>query len=104
MLRSIPEVVSSRLAQAGVESADIEVPEPGGRLDRIDSTPHAVVLRLFPRNVGPMTTMPADWLDIAGEWVTADLGDGDSVRVRILTIESDVPASEVPGVIHECGL
>jgi hypothetical protein len=73
-------------------------------LDRLDTTPHAVVLRLFPRNIGPATTLPADWVDIAGEWVTADLGDDDPVRMRILTIESEVPAREVPGVIHECGL
>src|SRR5262245_47654205 len=65
LLRTIPDVVRHRLEQAGVQDATIASPEPGGVLDDLDHTAHAVVLRLFPPPAGPTTVLPPDWIDIA---------------------------------------
>jgi hypothetical protein len=94
------------LEKAGVESAVVDVPARGGVLDALDSTGNAVVLRLFPRvRAGTSRAgLPADWLDIAAEWATADLGDLDTTRIRVLGVEFDVAASDVSAVLHECGL
>jgi hypothetical protein len=104
LLGSIPEVIVRRLEKAGVESATVEAPPRGGVLDVLDTTPHAVVLRLFPRPRGRLTMLPADWLDIACEWVTGDLMGDETSRMRVLGVEFDVPASEVSVVVHDCGL
>ena len=104
LLGSIPDVIVRRLEKAGVESAIVEAPPRGGALDVLDTTPHAVVLRLFPRPRGRATTLPPDWLDIACEWVTGDLSDDESTRLRVLGVEFDVPANEVSAVVHDCGL
>ncbi|MEY2588329.1 MAG: hypothetical protein QOJ67_313 [Acidimicrobiaceae bacterium] len=103
-LRSIPDVVAQRLEKAGLEHATIAVPRPGGVLDDLDLVAHAAVLRLFPEPAGTATALPAEWLDIACEWVTGDLDEGAMVRMRVLSIEFDVPAHDVPAVMHECGL
>ena len=52
LLSSIPDLVANRLEEAGVADAVVRAPEPGGRLDRLDSCPNAVVLRLFPPPIG----------------------------------------------------
>jgi hypothetical protein len=103
-LRSIPDVVAQRLAKAGLEDATIAVPHLGGVLDGLDRTANAVVLRLFPEPEGAGTSLPPDWLDIACEWVTGDVDEDDIVRMRVLSVELDVPAHDVPAVMHECGL
>ena len=104
LLGSIPDVVVRRLERAGVESATVDAPVRGGPLDLLDATANAVILRLFPRPRGRATTLPPDWLDIACEWVTGDLGDEDTARLRVLGVEFDVPAQEVSAVVHDCGL
>lgn len=104
LIESVPDVVARRLERAGVESADIVAPTRGGALDSLDTTPRAVVLRLFPRRRGGAPVIPPDWIDVACEWVTGDLGDDEPVRVRALGIEFAVPAVEVPALVHECGL
>jgi hypothetical protein len=48
-------------------------------------------------------TLPADWLEIASEWVAGDLTDDEIVRVRILGVEFDVPTVDLPAVVRECG-
>ncbi|MEY2460823.1 MAG: hypothetical protein QOG30_2653, partial [Acidimicrobiaceae bacterium] len=101
VLSSIPEVIVRRLEKAGVDSAVVEAPPRGGALDILDATAHAVVLRLFPRPRGRATTLPPDWLDIACEFVTGDLGDLDLTRLRVLGVEFDVPANEVSAVVHD---
>lgn len=101
LLRSIPVVLTHRLEAAGIGHGTIDSPPIGGRLDKLDTTPHAVVLRLFPRRGG---SLPPEWIDIAAEWVTADLSPEAQVRVRILTVEADVAGGEVSSVLHECGL
>ncbi|MEY2437034.1 MAG: hypothetical protein QOF97_1870, partial [Acidimicrobiaceae bacterium] len=83
-LRSIPDVVAQRLEKAGLVHATIAVPRPGGVLDDLDQVAHAAVLRLFPEPAGAATALPADWLDIACEWVTGDLDEGAMVRMRVL--------------------
>ena len=100
VLRTIPDAISRRLEQAGIAQASIEVPATGGPLDALDATPHAVVLRLFPRN----GTLPPEWLDIACEWVTGDLAPSERVRMRILGVEFEVAVPDVSSVVHECGL
>ncbi|MEY2458399.1 MAG: hypothetical protein QOG30_229, partial [Acidimicrobiaceae bacterium] len=60
--------------------------------------------RLFPRPRGRATTLPPDWLDMACEFVTGDLGDDETTRLRVLGVEFDVPATEVSAVAHDCGL
>ena len=104
LLSSIPDVIVRRLEKAGVQSATVEAPRRGGTLDALDATPHAVVLRLFPRPRGIATVLPLDWLDIACDWVAGDLFDVDDVRLRVLGVEFDVAANEVSAVVHDCGL
>ncbi|MGQ0617944.1 MAG: hypothetical protein ACT4PW_13300 [Acidimicrobiia bacterium] len=101
-LARVPDVVVGRLERAEVGSAVVDIPAPGGILDRLDRTPHAVVLRLFPAPFG-RPSIPTGWLDIAGEWV---VGGSDDVpaRVRVLSIEYEVTAPDVSAVLHECGL
>ena len=104
LVNSIPDVIVRRLEKAGVEFATVEAPPRGGVLDVLDSIPQAVVLRLFPRPRGRATVLPPDWLDIACEWVTGDLFDDEEIRVRVLGVEFDVPAGDVPTVLHDCAL
>jgi hypothetical protein len=103
LLRSIPRVIARRLEKAGVESATIDAPLRGGPLDALDSTRNAVVLRLFPRPRAG-AALPADWLDIACEWVTGDLMDDELVRLRILGVEYDVLTADLPATVHECAV
>jgi hypothetical protein len=104
VLESIPDVVVRRLERAGVESATVEAPPRGGSLDVLDTVPQAVVLRLFPRPRGRATVLPLDWLDLACEWVTADLFDEEEIRLRVLGVEFELAAGELPAVVHDCGL
>lgn len=101
LLRSIPDVVKQRLEAAGIGQAVIDSPPLGGQLDALDTAPHAVVLRLFPRVPG---VLPPDWLDMAAEWVTGDMNPNDRALVRVLTVEFDVSVHQVSSVVHECGL
>ncbi|HEY2813457.1 MAG TPA: hypothetical protein VGJ03_08350 [Acidimicrobiales bacterium] len=103
-LASIPDVVVRRLEKAAVANATIEVPLTGGSLDRLDAVPNAVILRLFPSARGGVTALPPDWIDIAAEWVTGDIGDDEPVAMRVLGVEFAVAGAEVAGVMHECAL
>lgn len=103
-LRTVPDVVIRRLEQAGVTTASVEVPLLGGDLDRLDATPQAVVLRLFPRPAATGTGIPPEWLDIACEWVGGDLRPNDELRLRILGVEFAVSVGDCSAVVHECGL
>jgi hypothetical protein len=101
-LSSIPDLVANRLEEAGVASATIRAPEPGGDLDRLDSCPNAVVLRLFPPPAaGEAGSLPAGWIDIAGEWVLGDLAPSDVVPLRLLAVEFDVKVADAPAVLHQ---
>jgi hypothetical protein len=101
LLSSIPDLVANRLETAGVADAVVRAPEPGGALDRLDSCPNAVVLRLFPPPAGEGGSLPASWIDIAGEWVLGDLAPGDVVPLRLLAIEFDVKVADAPAVLHQ---
>src|SRR4051812_44426974 len=103
-LRAIPDVVVQRLEKAGLDEATVAVPALGGSLDALDEVHGAAVLRLFPEREDGPTALPGDWLDIACEWVTGDLGEDGVVRMRVLSVEFDVAAHDVPAVVHECGL
>jgi hypothetical protein len=105
LLSSIPDIVANRLEEAGVADAVVRAPEPGGKLDRLDSCPNAVVLRLFPPPVGEggggSGSLPASWIDIAGEWVLGDLAPHDVVPLRLLAVEFDVTVADAPAVLHQ---
>jgi hypothetical protein len=100
----IPRLLEARLTEAGVGNAVIEVPTLGGELDGLDTTPGAVVLRLFPPPEGSATAIPADWLDVAVEWVVGDLALDEPVATRILSVEHQLPARDAAAMLHECGL
>jgi hypothetical protein len=102
VLRTIPAMVMARLDESGVIDGLLASPEPGGALDRLDATPNAVVLRLFPTPAGADGVVPARWLDVASEWVLGDLPDEEIVRVRILGVESEVSVAHASAVLHEC--
>jgi hypothetical protein len=104
LLRTAPDLVIARLVAAGVIEATVASPAPGGPLDRLDVTPSAVILRLFPPPAGPNGVIPASWLDVACEWALGDLADNHHVRMRILTVEFDVAVREASTIVHECGL
>jgi hypothetical protein len=101
LLGSIPDLVANRLEEAGVADAVVRAPEPGGRLDRLDTCPNAVILRLFPPPMGEGGTLPASWIDIAGEWVLGDLSPTDAVPLRLLAIEFEVAVADAPAVLHQ---
>ena len=101
LLSSIPDLVANRLEEAGVADAVVRAPEPGGSLDRLDSCPNAVVLRLFPPPIGEGGSLPASWIDIAGEWVLGDLSPHDVVPLRLLAVEFDVKVADAPAVLHQ---
>lgn len=103
-LARVPELLVRRLEEAGVETATVAAPQLGGALDALDSTTGCVVLRLFPQPLGTATTITADWLDVAVEWVIGDLADGATVAARILSVEHEVPAAQAAGLLHECGV
>ena len=100
-LGTIPDLVANRLEEVGVTDAVIRAPEPGGALDRLDSCPNAVVLRLFPPPLGEGGGLPAEWIDIAGEWVLGDLAPSDSVPLRLLAVEFDVKVANAPAILHQ---
>ena len=101
VLSSIPDLVANRLEEAGVADALVRAPEPGGHLDRLDSCPNAVILRLFPPPMGEGGSLPAGWIDIAGEWVLGDLAPSDVVPLRLLAIEFEVAVADAPAVLHQ---
>ena len=103
-LHTIPGLVARRLEQAGVTDALVDAPEPGGHLDRLDSCPNAVVLRIFPAPAGDQGVLPASWIDIACEWVLGDLAPGDTVPMRLLAVEFDVSVADAPAVVHQASL
>lgn len=103
-LRSIPRLVARRLEEAGVASAHVGAPEPGGFLDGLDACPNAVVLRLFPQPAGDGGAIPASWIDIACEWVLGDLAPTDLVPMRLLAVEFDVEAADAPTIVHQASL
>jgi len=100
-LVTIPDLVANRLEEAGVADATIRAPEPGGTLDGLDSCPDAVVLRLFPPPSGEGGSLPAEWIDIAGEWVLGDLAPTDTVPLRLLAVEFDVKVANAPAILHQ---
>jgi hypothetical protein len=99
----VPGLLARRLEDAGVGDATVVVPELGGVLDVLDSTPGCVVLRLFPPP-GERAVIPPDWLDVAVDWIVGDLHDDDPVLARILSVEHDVRAAEAATLLHECGV
>ncbi|MGK2950222.1 MAG: hypothetical protein ACSLFP_16745 [Acidimicrobiales bacterium] len=101
VLEEIPPLVVRHLQAAGVTDATVTVPEPGGRLDRLDACPNAVVLRLFPAPAGEGSTLPPSWIDIASEWGLGDLSPGDHVPMRLLAVEFDVKVADAPAVLHQ---
>lgn len=103
-LAQVPELLARRLEEAGVGAATVVVPDLGGALDVLDTTPGCAILRLFPAPDGPHTTIPADWLDVAMEWVVGDLRGSEPVAARILSVEHEVAAHEAAAVLHECGV
>ncbi len=104
LLRGVPDLVVARLAEAGLDDAVVDVPEPGGPLDDLDTCPNAVVLRLFPPPAGAGASLPADWIDMACEWALGDLAGGDAVPLRLLGIEFDVLVADAPAIVHQAGL
>ena len=84
-----------------MSDAVIRAPEPGGALDRLDTCPNAVVLRLFPPPLGEGGGLPAEWIDIAGEWVLGDLAPTDSVPLRLLSVEFEVKVANAPAILHQ---
>ena len=102
-LRAIPQLVARRLEAAGITSARVDAPEPGGRLDRLDTCPNAVVLRLFPPP-GRGAALPATWIDIACEWVLGDRAPGDTVPMRLLAAEFDVAVADAPAILHQASV
>lgn len=103
-LRSIPDLVAARLEEAGLADARIEAPEPGGSLDRLDTCPNAVVLRLFPAPAGGVGALPASWIDIACEWVLGDVAPSDSVPMRLLGVEFGLKVADAPAILHQASL
>lgn len=103
-LRSIPGLVAARLEEAGLADAQIDAPEPGGPLDRLDTCPNAVVLRLFPAPAGSAGALPASWIDIACEWVLGDVAPTDSVPMRLLGAEFDLKVADAPAILHQASL
>ncbi len=103
-LRSIPGLIADRLEEAGITSAHIDAPEPGGPLDRLDACPNAAVLRLFPEPAGAAGALPARWIDIACEWVLGDLAPADTVPMRLLGVEFQVKVADAPAILHQASL
>jgi len=100
-LVTIPDLVAARLEEAGLVDATIRAPEPGGALDRLDGCSNAVVLRLFPPPLGEGGSLPAEWIDIAGEWVLGDLRPSDTVPLRLLAVEFEVKVADAPSILHQ---
>ncbi|MEQ1787896.1 MAG: hypothetical protein ABL966_12645, partial [Acidimicrobiales bacterium] len=100
-LGTIPDLIANRLEEGGVVDATIRAPEPGGALDRLDTCPNAVVLRLFPPPVGDGGSLPPAWIDIAAEWVLGDLAPSDVVPLRLLAVEFDVKVANAAAILHQ---
>ena len=109
-LDRIPDLVATRLAEAGVSDATIAVPELGGPSRRPRRRPPArVVLRLFPGPGAPGGAIPPRWLDVAVDWIVADLDltavePGTTVAARVLSVEHEVAAGAVADLLHDCGV
>ncbi len=95
-LVTIPDLVAGRAGRRRGGRRRGAGPEPGGALDRLDTCPNAVVLRLFPPPLGGGGALPAAWIDIAGEWVLGDLAPTDPCPLRLLAVEFDVKVADAP--------
>ncbi len=104
ILRSIPDRVVDELERAGVDTATVSAPARGGVLDELDRIRDAVVLRLFPEPHGADGVVPARWVDLACDWVLGELDAGERVRMRILSVEFDVGATDAAAAFHEARL
>ena len=101
LLSSIPDLVANRLEEAGVADAVVRAPSPAARLDRLDSCPNAVVLRLFPPPDGRGRLAPGQ-LDRHRRRVGARRpGAHDAVPLRLLAVEFDVKVADAPAVLHQ---
>lgn len=100
-LLTVLDLAVKRLHDAGVGRAVVDVPEPGGALDGLDRCPNAVVLRVFPQPAGAAGALPARWIDLAAEWVLGDSVPTERVPVRVLGLESELPVSDAPAVLHQ---
>jgi hypothetical protein len=103
LLQTIPDRLLRHLEAAGLDRATITAPEPGGKLDALDATANAVILRLFPAPAGEMGGLPPEWLDLACEWVLGDTPPGELVPLRVLGVELEIVASDAPAIVHQCG-
>jgi hypothetical protein len=101
VLRTVPDLVVRQLDAHGAGDATVTSPAPGGSLDRLDSCPNAVVLRLFPAPAGEEGILPPAWIDIACEWVLGDSAPSDTVPARLLGIGFDLPAADAPSIVHQ---
>jgi hypothetical protein len=99
-LDGIPDLVCARLADLGVTTATVGVPRPGGPLDGLATTAGCVVLRLFPGG----ERLPARWLDLAVDWIDADLDAHATVATRVLSVEHPLAAGSVADLLHDCGV
>jgi len=103
-LASIPALVCKHLDEMGAGEALVSSPLPDAALERLDSCPNAVVLRLFPAPAGAEGVLPAAWIDIACEWALGDLAPTDTVRARLLGAGFRVPVADAPSVVHQASL
>lgn len=99
--RRIADAVDDLLVDAGFPPGAATVCEVDGLAD-LDEAARAVVLRLFPDPAGSAGTLPATWIDLAGEWVFGDQDPETMVRLRVLGVEASVMAKEASGILHGC--
>lgn len=105
LLRTIPDIVADRLAEAGVWDAVIAAPRRGDTpLFELSST-RTVVLRMFPpppASLPQRSELPARWLEEACAWVRGPLGEDDDVAIDVDGMQFSLRAAEAMGFLEQC--
>jgi hypothetical protein len=104
LVRTIPDIVARRLAEAGVSDAVVAPADREGPLIQLSLVPRAVVLRLYPPPPVERHTdaeMPLPWLDEAWSWVSEGLDADSDVMAKISLVEFRLAAAEAPAFLYQ---
>lgn len=99
--RRVAQSIRGSLDDAGIPGTGVEILPVDG-LNDLDRCRRAAVLRLFPEPAGAAGRLPAEWIDVAADWVFGDQRPESTVRLRVLGVERAVRAAEAAGVLHGC--
>lgn len=107
LLRTIPDLITRHLGEAGVTNALITAVEAGDVWGgALWDLPRAVVLRLYPTprgQLGDMAPLPESWIDAAQKWVRSDQLSSSDGWASIDSLQFRLPLDQAVAFFKDCG-